>query len=114
MSKPLAASTAQTIEPLPQPESASEPEGVPSATITGCLERDEGTFRLTDASGTDAPTSRSWKSGFLKKRPAHIDLADGVGTLNLRNLIGRRVAASGTLVERELRAHSVRPVGTCE
>ena len=113
-SKPLAASTAQTIEPLRQPESAAERGGA-TATITGCLEKeDEGTFRLTDASGTDAPTSRSWKSGFLKKRPAHIELADGVGTLNLRNLIGRRVAASGTLVERELRAHSVRPVGTCE
>lgn len=114
MSEPLAASTAQPIEPLSQPESAAEPEGVASATITGCLERDEGTFRLTDASGADTPTSRSWKSGFLKKRPAHIELADGVGTLNLRNLIGRRVAASGTLVDRELRARSVRPVGTCE
>lgn len=114
ISEPLAASTAQAVKAPPEPESTPEPENMSSATITGCLERDEGAFRLTDASGANAPTSRSWKSGFLKRRPAHIDLADGVGTLNLRNLIGRRVAATGTLVDRELRAHSVRPVGTCE
>ena len=101
-------------EPEPQPQPQPESESATSTTITGCLERGEGTFRLTDASGTDAPTSRSWKSGFLKRRPAHIDLADGVGTLNLRNLVGRRVSATGTLAERELRARSVRPVGTCD
>ncbi len=90
-----------------------ERERTASATISGCLESDEGTFRLIDASGANAPTSRSWKSGFLKKRPAHIELADGVGTLNLRSHVGRRVAATGTLADRVMRVDSVRVVGAC-
>ena len=96
----------QPIEP--------EREKTASVTVSGCLESDEGTFLLTDAAGANAPTSRSWKSGFLKKRPAHIELADGVGTLSLRNHVGRRIAATGTLVEREMRVDSVRVVGACE
>jgi hypothetical protein len=99
-------STNQAIEP--------EREKPVSVTIAGCLESEEGTFHLTDASGANAPTSRSWKSGFLKKRPAHIELTGGVGTLNLRNHVGRRVAATGTLVDREMRVDAVRVVGACE
>src|SRR5690349_3841736 len=68
---PAAQPTAASIGPAIEPEH----ERVASATISGCLENDEGTFRLTEASGASAPTSRSWKSGFLKKRPAHIQLA---------------------------------------
>jgi hypothetical protein len=104
--KPSAASSDQAFQP--------QAEGAAPVTITGCLESDEGTFRLTDASGADAPTSRSWKSGFLKKRPAQIELADAVGTLNLRQHVGRRVATTGTLIDREMRAHSVRRIGACE
>ena len=107
--EPAAAPVNQAVEPQLEPESVAA-----AVTITGCLERGEGTFRLTDASGSDAPTKRSWKSGFLKKRAAHVELADGVGTLNLRNHVGRRVSATGTLVDRELRARSVRFVGPCE
>jgi len=111
-----AALRAQAAEPQPEPE----PEGAPApasaapATITGCLESDEGSLLLTDASGENAPTARSWKSGFLKKRPAHVEVEDAVGTLNLRSHIGRRVTATGTLIDRELRARSVRLVGPCE
>jgi hypothetical protein len=121
---PLVATTTavtRTAEsPMPQPPAASmntaiapERERTASATISGCLESDEGTFRLTDASGANAPTARNWKSGFLKKRPAHIELADGVGTLNLRSHVGRRVAATGTLADRVMRVDSVRVVGAC-
>jgi hypothetical protein len=110
------------VAPVPEPEATlltsravePAPERAHSVTISGCLESDEGTYRLTDASGANTPTSRSWKSGFLKKRAAHIDLADGVGTLSLRNHIGRRVAATGTLVDRDMRVDSVRPIGTCD
>jgi type IV secretory pathway VirB10-like protein len=102
---PLAASMSPVIEP--------ERERTASATISGCLESDAGAFRLTDASGASAPTSRSWKSGFLKKRPAQIELADGVGTLNLRSHVGRRVAATGTLSDRVMKVDSVRVVGAC-
>jgi len=111
--EPMTASVISAVEPQRATEVAAATEA--ATTITGCLERDdEGTFRLTDASGADAPTARSWKSGFLKKRPAHIEVADAVGTLNLRSHIGRRVAADGLLVDRELRVRSVRLVGPCE
>ena len=96
----------RTVEP--------EREKQASVTISGCLESDKGTFLLTDASGASAPTSRSWKSGFLKKRSAPIELADGVGTLSLRNHVGRRVAATGTLVDRAMRVDSVHAIGACE
>ena len=117
---PAKSSTPQLPAASPQPHSTStspaiepERERTASATISGCLESDEGTFRLTDASGASAPTARSWKSGFLKKRPAQIELADGVGTLNLRSHVGRRVAATGTLADRVMRVDSVRVVGAC-
>ena len=112
--EPVAASMIQPVvrQPDPEPEPETETESVAAATITGCLERGEGGFRLSDASG--APMARSWKSGFLRKRPAPIEVADAVGTLSLRNHIGRRVSATGTLIDRELRARSVRVVGPCE
>ena len=89
-------------------------ETAATVTIAGCLESDEGTFMLTEASGTGAPASRSWKSGFLKKRPAPIQLTDDTRTLNLRQHVGRRIAATGTLIDREMRARSVRRIGSCE
>lgn len=103
--EPAAAPVTQGAEPQ------SESKAV--TTITGCLENDEGTFQLTDASGSDAPTARSWKSGFLKKRAAQVELVDAVG-LNLRQYTGRRVAVTGTLLERDMRARSVRLIGACE
>jgi hypothetical protein len=83
-------------------------------TITGCLERDEDTFWLKNASG-DVPTSRSWKTGFLRKRSPRIELVGGPGAGALSAHVGQRVAASGTLVDHELRANSVRRVAvTCD
>jgi hypothetical protein len=113
---------AKTSPPAPAPPAAastnlvvaSQPESVPSVTITGCLDNEDGTFRLTDASGVDAPTARSWKSGFLKKRAAQIEIVDAAGTLNLRRFAGRRVGVTGTLVDRDMRARSVRLIGPCE
>ena len=103
--QPPAVSMTQAAEP--------QPESTAVTTITGCLENDEGTFQLTEAAGADAPTARSWKSGFLKKRAAHVELVDAAG-LNLRQYTGRRVAVTGTLVERDMRARSVRLIGACD
>jgi hypothetical protein len=83
-----------------------------SVTITGCLEADGNAFRLKDASGTDAPKARSWKSGFLKKGPATIDLVDGAHTLRLADQVGHRVSVTGTLLDREMQAHSLRRVAS--
>jgi hypothetical protein len=81
-----------------------------SVTITGCLQLSDQTFWLKDTAGADAPTSRSWKSGFLKKRPARIEVVDATRALRLANYVGQRVAATGTLVNREMQTRSVLPI----
>ncbi len=81
-----------------------------AVTITGCLERDDETFRLKDTAGTDVPKSRSWKSGFLKKGSASIEVVDAANRLDLPNHVGRRVSVSGTRVDREMQARSLRRV----
>jgi hypothetical protein len=83
-----------------------------SVTITGCVENDEETFWLRDTSGADAPKSRNWKSGFLRKRSAPVALLDANHALKLPNYVGQRVAATGTLVNREMRAHSLQRVAS--
>jgi len=94
------------IEPIP----AAAPETVASVTITGCLEHDDEAFWLSDASGSEAPTSRSWRSGFLKKRPSRIELVDAGHALRLTSYVGQRIAATGTLVNREMRPRTLHPV----
>lgn len=81
-----------------------------SVTIMGCLERDDESFRLTETSGAHAPKSRSWKSGFLKKRTADLDIVDASKSLKLQNHVGHRVAMSGAVKEGEFRVRSLRHV----
>ena len=77
-------------------------------TIAGCLERDDETFRLKDTSGADAPRSRSWKSAFLKKGSAPVDLVDATKRLKLTNHVGERVSVTGTLSDGEMQIRSLR------
>jgi len=81
-------------------------------TITGCLERSDEAFRLTDTTGMNAPTARSWKSAFLKKRPAPIDVVEGGKRLNFASHVGQRVSLTGTLEAHEMRAGSLRRVAS--
>jgi hypothetical protein len=93
---------------------AKEPAGnlVP-VTITGCLERaDETTFRLKDTVGADAPKSRSWKSGFLKKGSASIEVVDAAHSLKMADHVGQKVSVTGTLVDREMQVRSLQRVAT--
>ena len=76
-------------------------------TLQGCLEKSGDAFRLKDPSGTDAPKARSWKSGFIKKSPAAVDLVDPSESLGLANRVGTRVSVTGTLVDREMQAHAI-------
>ena len=76
-------------------------------TISGCLERDSGMFRLKDTDGEQAPKSRSWKSGFIKRSSTRIDVIDTANRLQLPVHAGHRVTVTGTLVDREMRARSV-------
>jgi hypothetical protein len=89
---------------------------LPSAvTITGCLERSDDTYRLSDTTGVAAPTSRSWKTGFLTKRPASIEVLDPARQLNLSGHVGQRVSVTGTLEDREMRGRSLQRVASsCE
>jgi hypothetical protein len=89
--------------------SKSEAKAAAPVTITGCLETDNDTFRLKDTAGADAPKSRSWKSGFLKKGQAKIELVPAPGT-NLAGQVGRRVSVTGMLDDHEMQVRSVRRV----
>ena len=96
--------------PVPAAETEAIVPEPAAVTITGCLERDAETFRLKDTAGTDVPKSRSWKSGFLKKGSASIEVVDAANRLDLSNHVGRRVSVSGTRVDREMQARSLRRV----
>ena len=79
-------------------------------TITGCLERDDETFRLEDTSGADAPRSRSWKSAFLKKGSAPVEVVDASKRVQLTNHVGQRVSVTGTLSDGEMQIRSLRRI----
>ena len=82
------------------------------STITGCLEQHGDRFRLKDASGADAPRSRSWKFGFLKRGPDAIDLVDA-GTTTA-NHVGMRVRVSGVLDDHQMHVRSlIRVADSC-
>jgi hypothetical protein len=80
----------------------------PSITVTGCLERDDQAFRLTETGGAQAPTTRNWKTGFLKKRNSDLDVHEGSKKLKLRDHVGHRVAVTGQVSDGEMRAQSMR------
>jgi hypothetical protein len=77
-------------------------------TVTGCLERNGDALRLVDTRGPDVPTARSWKSGFLKRRPADLDVVDASRKLKLQNHVGHRIAVTGRVQDGEIEARSMR------
>ena len=97
---------------VPTAESPAKPSVVKSTpvTITGCLERDDQTFRLKDTDGANAPKSRSWKTGFLKKGSASIEVVDAANRLKLNDHVGQRVSLTGILVDREMQARLLQRV----
>jgi hypothetical protein len=83
------------------------PQEIDVVEIIGCLERDDETFKLTDTQGSEAPKSRSWKSGFLKKRSATIEIIDSANRLRLASHVGEQVRVTGVLTEREMQGRSI-------
>jgi hypothetical protein len=81
-----------------------------SVTITGCLARTDTAFRLTDTDGSDAPRSRSWKSGFLRKGTASVNVVDSARKLRLASHVGQRVSVTGVLEDREMQVRSLRQI----
>ena len=81
-------------------------------TLTGCLVRSDKDFRLNDTTGANAPKSRSWKSGFLAKRPSSIAIVPASSDLPLSKHVGERVTVSGTLIERQMQVRTLRRVSS--
>jgi len=104
--------TEARVPPPPEEPVAADAVGPSPVTITGCLEIsvDQDLFRLTDTEGEDAPRSRSWRTGFLKKRSAPVTLLEPPDPFALRKLVGHRVSATGVLASREMRLRSLRVV----
>jgi len=82
----------------------------PAVTITGCLQRHGDGFRLDDPSGASVPKSRSWKTGFLKKSAATIDVVGMSSTA--ADAVGTRVRVIGVLDNRELKARSINRIAS--
>jgi hypothetical protein len=98
--------------PVPAETTASNSAKPPMTTLEGCLEQNGDSFRLKDTSGTDAPKARSWKSGFLKKGAASVDVLDSGDSLGLAKRVGTRVSVSGTLVDRQMQARAIHRVAS--
>ena len=120
---PAAAAGTPTAKPAVVMASAAPPAAdLPAAamadtleviTLTGCLQHDDGTFRLKDTAGEDAPKMRSWKSGFLKKRAASVEIVDSANRLGLSTHVGQKVNVTGVLLNKEMRARAVQRLGVC-
>jgi len=93
-------------------ESRASAQAPASMTLTGCLELDDDTFRLTDTTGENAPKSRSWKSGFLRRTNTKIDVIDAANGLRLPTHVGHRVSVTGPVVDRQMQASSLRMIAT--
>lgn len=103
--------TATTTASTPEVASKAVVQEPAAVTLTGCLDEDDGRFQLKDTAGEDAPKSRSWKSGFLRKRSASVEIVDAPNRLRLPDHVGERVSVTGMLTDdREMQVRSLRRV----
>ncbi len=104
---------AEPVAPLALASTSTTVGGAAPVTITGCLEMsvDHDEYRLTDTDGAAAPKSRSWKTGFLKKRSAPVALIAPPDVMALQTHVGHRVSATGVLISHDLKLSTFRVVG---
>ncbi|MGH9239936.1 MAG: hypothetical protein ACRD3G_17990 [Vicinamibacterales bacterium] len=107
---PVASQSASTVA---TPAAEAEEPATP-VTLAGCVERSGEGFALKNASGEGAPSSRSWKSGFLRKRSQSVALIDRGYTHRLATYVGQRVETTGVLADREMRVKTLRVLGSCD
>jgi hypothetical protein len=101
--------------PIAEASAMGPTQKLAPVTMTGCLEMRDETFRLSDTTGVDVPKARSWKSGFLKKGSASIEVVDAAKRLQLPSHVGQRVSVTGMLVDREMQVHSLKRIAaTCK
>jgi len=115
--KPMVSSAIVDVSPVTaaKPEADASKTGaanVAPVTISGCLERADDTYRLSDTDGAGAPKARSWKTAFLKKGAATVDLVDPGNRVRLSSHVGQRVSVAGTLSEKQLQVKSIRKIST--
>jgi len=83
--------------------------------VTGCLQQADRGFVLKDTEGADAPKSRSWKSGFMRRGNASIALSDTKTSARFAEHVGERVSVTGPMADRAMRVTSMKRVAaTCE
>jgi len=107
LAAPAADYAAASSTPGTSPSTSAK---APAVTLTGCLERRGDDYRLKDAAGADVPRTRSWKSGFLKKRAPAIEVVDAAHRLKLKDHVGERVSVTGVLSEGEMQARTLKNV----
>jgi hypothetical protein len=115
--RPMVSSAIVDVSPVPGGKTETDASKTSAAntapvTIFGCLERANDRYRLTDTDGADAPTSRSWKTAFLKKGAATVEVVDPGNRARLSSQVGHRVAVTGTLSEKQLQARSLRKISS--
>jgi len=112
---PTRTAVLEPIRSAPVVASIQTPDrtGQAPVTITGCLESTvEGDrFRLTETEGAGAPKARGWRSAFLKKSPAPVDLVELPDMRASRKYVGYRVAATGLLMNREMHVRTLESAG---
>jgi hypothetical protein len=127
-SKTVATAVQPDTTPQPAPAKAAVTPKKPNAngatvatqtpervTITGCLEQNHDGFRLKDTEGAEAPKSRNWKTGFLTKHSASVNIVDAKNRTKLGSHVGERVSVTGMLLDRDLDVRSLtRVANTCE
>ena len=113
MISPPAPVASQSASAVATPAAEAEEPATP-VTLAGCLERSGEGFALKNASGDGAPSSRSWKSGFLRKRSQSVALIDRGYTHRLATYVGQRVETTGVLADREMRVKTLRVLGSCD
>lgn len=108
------APAAATAPAAPAKSETAGSAAVKPVSVTGCLQKNDHGFLLKDTEGADAPKSRSWKSGFLKRSSSSIALSDAANA-HLADHVGQRVSVTGPLVDRQMRVTSMRRVSaSCE
>ncbi len=115
--KPMVSTSIVDVSPVSTTKSETEASKTSAAntaavTILGCLERSNDTYRLTETDGVDAPKARSWKTAFLKKGAASVEVIDPANRVKLSSHVGHRVGVTGTLSEKQLQVRSIRKISS--
>jgi len=97
--------------PAALPAQSSTRSG-PVTTITGCLAREDAAYKLKDTAGDAAPRARTWRTGFLKRGTAPIELYDSSNRVKLPTHVGQRISVTGELIDREMYVRSLQRVST--